>query len=264
VLWGNAVRLVAVVGLLSHAASATVGLGVMLWVGGRLPIAPPPPAEWHTALPTGWWPSVTVVAHLLWLPAYLALLFGHRLVAQLLAVLALGAVVLANLHKFDTGAPFVLSDLVFLAFAALPVLALVAFHREAPRVRARPWLIALPVAALVELGFLLAQPIDLRRFPLLDWPATTCVMLVAAALVHLALPRRAPSWSLALALLGVAVFTLREMTLMEYVHAAPESQRATLTTLGLLEVAAVAAVTVPLAILAARALRRLPAASSPA
>jgi hypothetical protein len=258
VVWGDAVRLVALIGLLSHAASATVGLGLTLWASGQLPTLPPPPVEWHTALPAQWWQSVTVVDHLLWLPAYLALLFGQRSLGRILAVLALSVVVLGNLLRFDARAPFVLSDVVFLAFAALPVLALVAFHRDAPPVRAWPWLVALPVAVAVEAASLFAQPADLRIFPLLDWPATTCVMLVTAALVQLALPRRAPSWSLALALLGATVLGLRVLTLMEYAHAAPEGQRTTLAALGLVEATAVIAVTVPLAILAARALRRLP------
>jgi hypothetical protein len=86
-------------------------------------------------------------------------------------------------------------------------------------------------------------------------------MLVTAALVHMALPRRAPSWSLALTLLGAAVLGLRVVTTVEYGHAAPDAQRTTLAVLGLVEAAAVLAVTLPLTILAARALRRLPGAT---
>jgi hypothetical protein len=264
VVWGDAVRLVALIGLLSHAASATVGLGMTLWASGQLPAFPPPPAEWHAAPPAPWWQSVTIVDHLLWLPAYLALLFGQRLVCRILAILALSVVVLANLLRFDASAPFVLSDMAFFAFAALPVLALVAFHRDAPPVRAWPWLVALPVAVAVEAAPLLTQPADLRIFPLLDWPAAGCAMLVTAALVHLALPRRAASWSLALALLGAAVFGLRVMTMMEYARAALEAQRTTLAVLGMVEAAAVAVVTVPLVILAVHDLRRLSAAPNPA
>jgi hypothetical protein len=264
VVWGDAIRLVALIGLLSHAASATVGLGLTLWASGQLPALPPPPTEWHAAQPAEWWQSVTVVDHLLWLPAYLALLLGQRMACRILAVLALSVVVLGNLLRFDAGAPFVVNDLVFLGLAALPVLALAAFHRDAPPVRWPPWLIALPVAVAAEAAAFLAQPADPRIMPLLDWPAMICLVLVVAALVHLAWPRRAAAWSLALALLGAIVFGLRGTTMMEYAHAAPDAQQATLTALALVEAAAVAAVTVPLALLAARDLRRLPATPRPA
>jgi len=264
VIRGDAVRLVGLVGMLSHAGSAVVGLGMLLWLNGSLPMVPPPPALWNTESPAGWWPTVTIFASLLWLPAYLALLFGQRTVARLLAVVALGTGMVVSVLRFEPDAPFVFSDLAFLAFTALPVLALVAFHRDAPRVRPGPWLIALAVTVAVEASSLLTWPADPGTFPILDWPATVSVMLVAAALVHFAMPGRTPAWSLALALLGAVAFGLRLLTLMDYAHAASIWQRDTLIVFGLVEIGAVAAVTVPLAILADRALRRLPAVSSAA
>jgi hypothetical protein len=120
------------------------------------------------------------------------------------------------------------------------------------------------VAIALEVTMLVTQPDYLEALPLMDWPATMCVALVTAALVHLARPRRAPAWTLALALVGVAVFGLRVMTMMVYANAAPDMQRGTLIILGPIEAAAVAAVTLPLAILAVRSLRSLPAAPSPA
>jgi hypothetical protein len=170
----------------------------------------------------------------------------------------------ANLLRFDPGAPFALSDLAFDAFAAVPVLALVAFHRDAPPVRPGPWLIALVIAVAIEASFLLTWPADPGRIPSLDWPATISVMLVIAAVVHFALPGRSPAWSLALALLGTAAFGLRLLTLIDYARASPYPERDTVIVLGLIEIGAVAAVTVPLAILADRALRRLPATSDAA
>lgn len=87
--------------------------------------------------------------------------------------------------------------------------------------------------------------------------------MLAAAVVHLAGPvirrsRRTPSWSHALALLAVAVLGLRLLTLLDYLLQAPFAGRSTLLAFGTVEAVAVLAVGVPLARLAATALRRLP------
>ena len=57
-----------------------------------------------------------------------------------------------------------------------------------------------------------------------------CLALVGAALAHLAGPAlgrkgRAPSWSLALALLAPAVFGLRVLSLLQYLGITPSGQR---------------------------------------
>jgi hypothetical protein len=146
---------------------------------------------------------------------------------------------------------------------------LAAFHHDAPPVPRRPWLVALGVAIAVLLGLsLLARPTT--PWVLLDWPGLYCLALVGAALAHLAGPalrqkRRAPSWSLALALLAPAVFGLRVVSLLQYLTITPIGQRYALLVVGAVQALAVLAVGVPLARLAADMLRRLtpiPAAST--
>jgi hypothetical protein len=144
---------------------------------------------------------------------------------------------------------------------ALLVLALVAFHQDAPPVRRRPWLVA-PAVGIAVLGlFLLVRPTN--PWVLVDWPDLYCVVLVGAAVAHLAAPAlgrtlRTPSWSLALVLLGLAVFGLRVVSLLDYALVTAGGQRSALLAVGAGEALAVLAVGGPLARRAAKLLRRLP------
>jgi hypothetical protein len=273
VAWGQAVRLVALMGLLVHAAAATIDAGSTLWLAGRIGWLPAPPADWASAIPLSAWHTVSSIAGLLWLPAYVGLLLGHRRAAQLLASLALlpaaAATMSVTVDLVAGTAPLVLTSWANLLLNALVVLALAAFHHDAPPVRRRPWLLALAVGIAVLLGLsLLVRPTN--PWVLLDWPGLCCLALVGAAVAHLAGPAlgrgdRAPSWTLALALLAPAVFGLRVVSLLDYFGVTPGGQRSALLVLGAVEALAVLAVGVPLARLAADGLRRLgpvPAAST--
>jgi hypothetical protein len=265
-VWGEAVRLVALMGLLVHAAAATIEAGSMLWLAGRVDWLAAPPGDWAPALPHSAWPTISTTAGLLWLPAYVGLLLGHRRAAQLLAFLALlpaTAAAIAVTMDLAGTAPLVLPAWANLLLSGLLVLALAAFHHDAPPVRRRPWLVALGVAIAVLLGLslsLLVRPTT--PWVLLDWPGLYCLALVGAALAHLAGPAlgrkgRAPSWTLALALLAPAVFGLRVLSLLQYLGITPSGQRYALLVVGAAEALAVLAVGVPLARLAADMLRRL-------
>jgi hypothetical protein len=165
--WGNAVRLVALVGLLVHAVNAVAGVGALLWLPERFPAV---------ALPSE---TATVLA-----------LLGLSLVPAVISV---------GMEVAITGTDYLASRVVELVVAAMPVLALAAFHREAAPVRPRPWLIALPVGAVVVTLVLLAT-----QFPggavFVDWPGLACVAVLVAALVR----RRGPSWTAAIALFAGA------------------------------------------------------------
>ena len=255
--WGEAVRLVALVGLMVNAVTATVGGGVMLWVAGQLPWLPSPPegtglAVWH-------------LAGLLWIPAFAALLFHHRQAAQLLALGALvPAAAVSAVELAGGAAPFTVATWFALLTEVLLVLALGAFHRDAPPAPRRPWLIAYAVGvAVMPPVVFLAQPIGGQL--LLDWAGICSIAAVVAAVAYLAMPgRRSPAWSLALALVAAIVLAQRILTLLDYRMFADGPERSTLTVLGVVETVAVLAATAVLAALAARTMRELPDGSADA
>jgi hypothetical protein len=203
----------------------------------------------------------------MWIFAYLALVLRFLRAARVLAV---AAVVAAGLYALvdlvRPGHPFAMTRWLELLLEALVVLALAAFHRDAPPVRRRQWLAALPVGtALVAAGLywpLISQgfgpdgdPLAHVQLALVDWPGVCCLALLGAALV--ALVRPVPSWSLALAMVAPAVFGLRAFTLLDYMGTLPSSEIVGVLVTGAAEATAVFAVAVPLTVRAARSLRRL-------
>lgn len=265
--WGEAVRRVALVGLLFHAATGVAGIATTLWIAAGLPGFAVPDGV-ATGLPKDWDGAAWRLADLLWLPVYLALVHGQPRTARLLAPLALAPLVVWTVADLlDHGGAFAVSRSYWLLLAALPALALAAFHREAPPVEPRPWLVALPVGSAVGfLALLAVQPFG--DGAVLDWPGLCALALVVAAAVHVLAPAarqqdRPVRWSLALALLAAGVLGLRVLTLLDYAQrAAPVPYRSAVLALGVVETAAVLAAGATLAVLAARRLRQESAAQA--
>jgi hypothetical protein len=266
--WGQAIRLVALVGLLSHAVLGTATVAIRLWLAGKLSWLPAPRTDWMSGMPADVWHAAWDLSGLLWVPPFLALLFGQWRVARALATLALLPGVVATVVVTVDGVvgnrpPLSVSRWLTLVLDVLFVLALAAFHRDAPAVRPRPWLIAFVVAApVVPVSILLSASIE-GALPLLDSPALGTLALLGGAAAHLAGPLfgrpRRLAWSHALALLAGAVLLLRVATLWDYTVSAPADQRGLPMILGIVEAVALVAVGGLLALHTARALRQLPA-----
>jgi hypothetical protein len=265
IAWGQALRLVALMGLLVNAAAVTIDAGIRLWLSGRLGWLAAPPAEWIPAAPTGALRALWDLAGLLWLPAYVGVLLGQVRAARLLAALAVladgVAAVSATVDLAAGATPLLLTIWSHLVLDALLVLGLAAFHRDAPPVARRPWLIAFVVEIAVLLGlyvpFRVASPSIL-----VDWPGLYCLLVLGMAVAHLTAPERraigAPSWSLALALVGLGVFGMRVLSLLDYAVITAGGEGVALLAVGIAEALAVLAVGAPLARRAASALRSLP------
>jgi hypothetical protein len=270
VAWGGAARLLALMSLLVYAVFGLIGIGLLVWQAGRIPGAPPP--EWAVGLPRGGWEAAWVVLGLAWLPAYFALLAGRYRVAQVLALVGFGVNLLSAGADVVSGKqPHVTSGAADLLLNLLVVLALGAFHREAPPVRQRPWLLALPFGVALAAALLyLGRPVDGRAVVVLDWFGLHSIAIAVAGVAYLAgaaagVITVTARWAVALATLAAAVFALRSLTLADYVLSHHDAQFfeaggvvLTARTLGLLEAPAALAVAEPLTGLAARALRRLP------
>lgn len=263
--WGQAVRLATLMATLANAVMATGGIAVTLWLTGRIAWLPAPPPGW-VVVPQGLWLTALSLVGYLWLPAYIALVLGHPRVAQAVALLAVAPpALIVGYEQAIVGVPLFISPWAMLLVNILVLLGMAAFHRDAPPVPHRPWLLALPVGAL-----LLSLPLftiqTTGQVPgLVDWPGLACALVAAAMAVYLTsrASRRLSGplpWSLALALLALTTLCLRIATLPDYSTA----EGMPFVTFALAEVTAVLALGVPLAVQARRALRRLPPAPASA
>jgi hypothetical protein len=223
--WGQAVRRAVLAVLLVHAVLA-VDILVFLERGRRLVgWLPPPPASLVIAAPGGVWGMAYYLASVAWIAIFLTLALGHYRTARVLAALAIVPGLAALIQAQLTGimpAPFaswpfwVLIDLA-------PVLAMAAFHRNAPPAVPLPWLLALPAGYLLVYGPLLALQATGNSAWLPDFPGLCCILVSLACLAHAprAWSRRAGGtgpWSLALVLLAAVAGAYRIVTLSYYLH----------------------------------------------
>lgn len=255
-LLGDAVRIVALVGLLVSAAAGTVGTGVHLWLIGKLPGVAPPDLDVAPVL--GVLPMTQVLLVAAALPAYLLLVTGHRPAARVLASVSIGAVLVTAVGDLVAGYPLLAGRWVSLLLDVLVFAALWAHHADAPPVPRRPWLLALPAAIAIGVATFVLTASFTVTWWLVDWPAISCT-LVAAGLTAHAFTRRRPEWSLALVMLGAIVLAQRLVTLPEFVDGATAAHRTPVLVAGLVEIAAVAVAGLPVALWTRRAWRRLPA-----
>jgi hypothetical protein len=246
--WGQAARLAALVGLLYHAVLLPMAAAQQGWLAAELWLPASTRAAVAAGPPAGGWADMwfvgEMVVGLLWLGAYLALVAGRRragLVLAIVAVLPGTAAVLTDTLDMLLGRPsappFLATPWCLLLIDALVVATLAAFHRQAPPVPRRPWLIALAAgsglaAILGVLVLVLLQPIGR---PWLDWPGLLCLVWLAAAMLPRA-TRSVPA-ALAVAMLGWPVLGLRTASVLD--SAAAGSVDAAILTLGLVEAAAV-------------------------
>jgi len=105
----------------------------------------------------------------------------------------------------------------------VPVLAMAAFHRDAPPAARRPWLLALPVTYLLVFVPLLAVQATGNSAWLPDFSGLYCVLVALACLAHAprAWSRRTAgsgTWSLALTLLAADAGAYRILSVTDYLN----------------------------------------------
>jgi hypothetical protein len=166
-----------------------------------------------------------------WIVIFVALVLGHHRMARVVAALAI-AVELVFLLQAQFGGLLVRplgtwSSWFLLDFAL--VLAMAAFHRDAPPAARRPWLLALPgYYLLVPVPVLVIQATGNQAW-LPDSAGLGCFVVALACLAHAprALSRSrsrsrqaagSGEWSLALVLLAAVAGVWRIISLGSYVH----------------------------------------------
>jgi hypothetical protein len=222
--WGQAVRRAVLAVLLVHAVLA-VDILLFLVLGRRLAgWLPPPPASLVIA-PSGVWDMAYYLVSVAWNVIFVTLALGHARTARVLAALAVVPGLVALLQAPFTGimpAPFapwpfwVLIDLA-------PVLAMTAFHRDAPSPAPRPWLLALPAGYLLVYGPLLALQASGNYAWLPDFPGLCCILVSLACLGRECRAWSRPAgdtglWSLTLVLLAAVAGAYRIITLPGYLR----------------------------------------------
>jgi hypothetical protein len=262
--WGAAVRLAALVGLLGYAAGSLAGFGLTAWTSGLVPWLPAPPAE-VLQRPPFLTSTLWFVEWLLWLAAFVSIVVGELRLGRVLAYVAL-VPPLVDSARAMVGS---VSDAANVLTGLLLATSLVAFHRDTPPVRRGPWFACLAVGAAVVVGVGVAMtwiavdwPAGPHVWILADWPGLWCLALVPVATGYLVASavrprRRVGPWPHALAMVGTVVFVLRLVTMLD--QASRSGPTLLPLALGGAQAAAVAVVTVLLAVQAARQLRRLPA-----
>src|SRR5581483_10657674 len=221
---GQAVRQAVLALVLVHAMVSLNALVFLTW-SRRLFGLPAPPASLAATTPGGIWPSVWYTGYYAWLVVLVALVLGYRRTAWVIALLAIGPD-LFWLLKGQIAGRFLTAPIGPWAFWVLlnvvPVLAMTAFHRNAPPAARRPWLLALPASyVLVAVPELVLQASGNAWLP--DPSGLFCLLVTLACLVHAprALsPRSGGSgvWSLTLVLLAAVVGAYRIASISDYRH----------------------------------------------
>jgi hypothetical protein len=222
--WGQAIRGAVLALTLVQAVRGLDVLVLMAW-SRRLFDLPAPPASLVTALPGGVWPTTWLAASCTWIVVFVMLALGHYRTARVLAALAIVPDLVALLQaQFPGGWLSALGPWAFWVLLYLvPVLAMTAFHRDAPPATCWPWLLALPANYLLVVVPLLALRATGNYSWLPDFPGLCCILVALACLAHAprAWSRQADGsgvWSLTLALLAAVAGAYRIVTLGDYLH----------------------------------------------
>jgi hypothetical protein len=209
--WGQAVRNAVLGVMLAH---AVWGLGELaLFARSRHLIGWLPPS------PGGFWPALSYGTGYAWIVVFVALILVDYRTARVIALLVVGADVATMLHEqlagtlgspFATWAYMVVIDLA-------PVLAMAAFHPDAPPVARRPWLVALPAWYLLVALPVLAAELSGHAAWVPDVAGRCCILVSLLCLVHaLRVWSGRPGtgvWSLTLVLLAAVTGLYRLISL---------------------------------------------------
>lgn len=184
-----------------------------------------------------------------WIVVFVLLVLGQYRTARVIALLAIVPDLVALLQSQLTGSllspsgAWALWGLLDLAL----VLAMAAFHRNAPGPARLPWLLALPASYLLVYVPLLAVQATGNFAWLPDFSGLCCILVALACLVHApwAWSRQAAGsgvWSLTLTLLAAVAGAYRIVSLGDYLH---DPHLITVSLAELLVLAAAAALVAP-------------------
>jgi hypothetical protein len=217
--WGQAVRNAVLAVMLAH---AVWGLGQLeLFARSRNLV------DWGPSPAGGFWTQIDFAMGYAWIVVFVSLLLASYRTARTLAVLVVVADVASLAHLQLNGllaapyAPFVNWTHLVL-FDVAPVVAMAAFHRDAPPPPRRPWLLALPAWYLLLSVPALAAELNGHAAWVPDDAGLCCLLVGLLCLVHAVRiwSGRAGTgvWSLSLVLIAVVAGLYRMTSLAFYLY----------------------------------------------
>jgi hypothetical protein len=226
--WGQAARRAVLAVILGHAVLAFGASVFLAWAHHLVGWLPAPPAHLLPGLSgadASVWPEVWYAVGYAYIVIYVALILGYYRTAQVIAVLAIAPDLVYLLqqqltyHQPTQSGPW--AGLILLDVA--PVLAMAAFHADAPPVRRLPWLLALPAGFVLVAVPILAAQVTGHASWVPGYSGLACILAAIACLVHAprARSRRtmaSGAWSLALTLLAAVAGVVRIAWLLEQLH----------------------------------------------
>jgi hypothetical protein len=192
------------------------------WVGW----VPGPPASAVNASPPGVWAIGGYVVDYAWIVAFLTLVLRYYRTARIIAalIMVLDLVWLVR-HALTGTLPVPFGNWTYWGLLDLAlVLAMAAFHRDAPPAPRGPWLLALPANYLLVPVPLLALQVTGNGAWVPDFPGLCCILLSVGCLIHTPRIRSrqrgadSGTWSLTLALLAAVAAVFRLVSIGDYLH----------------------------------------------
>lgn len=209
---------------------ATRGLDVLVltaWSRRLFGWLPAPPASMVLATPGGGFPpAVWYLVAYAWIAVFVALVLRYYRFAQVIAALATVPDLIWLVQGQFTGrlpTPYIGPWAFWVLLNLAPVLAMTAFHRDAPVFQRWPWLLALPTNYLLVVVPLLALRLTGNSEWVPDFSGLYCILVAIICVAHAprARSRRAASsgvWSLTLFLLAADAGAYRILSIADYVH----------------------------------------------
>lgn len=224
--WGQAIRYAVLAVTL---VQATRGLDVLVltsWSRHLLGWLPAPPASMVVGTPAGLPSAVWYLVAYGWIVAFVLLVLRYYRVAQVVAGLAILPDLITLLEGQFTGrlpAPYIGPWAFFALLNLAPVLAMTAFHRDAPLAQRWPWLLALPVNYALVVLPLVALDLTGNSAWVPDFSGLYCLLVAVACLVYaprIRSRRGAASgvWSLTLVLLAADAGAYRLFSIGDYLR----------------------------------------------
>jgi hypothetical protein len=224
--WGQAVRCAVLAVALVQAVRGLNTLMLTAWSRHLFGWLPAPPAGMGGPNPGMLPPVIWYLVAYAWIVVFVLLVVGHHRIAQVLAALAIlpDLVILVQgellgAFRGPSAGPWAF----FVLINLLPVLAMTAFHRDAPPAPRWPWLVALPVNYLLVAVPMAALQATGNSAWVPDFSGLYCILVAGACLAHAPRARSRPSagsgvWSLTLTLLAANAGAYRIFSLADYLQ----------------------------------------------